>query len=92
MAKYSLPDPYSDCDQFPGSSWSKRLSAHVADLQGQITKLKYEVVDQNPRALVIAERAEIHLQAARAALRTTSSTGSALTGVMLRRMVSQRNG
>ena len=69
MAKYPLPDPCRDCDQFPGSSWSKRLSAHVADLQGQITKLKYEVADQDPRALVIAERAEIHLQAARAALR-----------------------
>ncbi|WP_234312134.1 hypothetical protein [Streptomyces griseus] len=69
MAGVPVPDDNGDVTEHGNSSWSQRSTAHIADLQGQINRLRNQVSDPDTEFL---KKAEAHLEAARRSLRRKS--------------------
>lgn len=69
MARHPVTDDDGDVVWHKHSSWAQRTTAHVADLQGQINRLRSQVTAADPADAELIAKAEAHLAAARHFLR-----------------------
>ncbi|GKQ40992.1 hypothetical protein [Streptomyces sp. A012304] len=69
MARSPVLDGDGDVVWPKRSSWSQRATAHVADLQGQINRLRSQVTAADPADAELIAKAEAHLASARHSLK-----------------------